>query len=708
MNNLVKLNDKNIFITILSLQIAIIAFFFLNNINIHISPLPEILSIIFLLFIPGFLVIRFLKIKDINPLEFIMYDLGLSIAFLMFVGFMMNLIYPLLGIKNPLTFLNVFFTINSIIIIMLILTFIKTNMFDEPIFLKKDAFKCPAFYFFLILPFISIIGTYSMNIFNINMILMVLFGLIALVPIFIAWDKFIPKNLYPFATFMVSLSLLFSSSLISFYIWGYDIQNEYYLSKLVITNSLWDPKVSLASNSMLSIVFLAPILSIFSGIKLVWIYKVVYPFIFAFVPLALYKIFQKQTNSKIAFFSSFFFMSFFVFFHEMLQLARQEIAELFLVLILLLFLNENIMKMKKSIMLLIFASALIVSHYGISYIFIGLLLGTYIFTYAYQRKAILFKKEFFNKDSISHNKFISSSILLFLVVLAISWYSYTAQSTNFSVVIKLISNISSSLNDLMNPQSAQGYAIIVSGTATKIGVYSKFLQILSQVFIVIGVICVFFNYMKINLKTEYLGITLGSLTLCFLAIFTPYLASALNTSRLYQISLIFLSVFCIIGGLAILKIISRSRLSFNKSLKILSIFLAIILLFNTGFANQIFNEPTSISLTNTVDYPQFNQKEVYGSNWIFTYSNNGNIYADNYRSLLLQSDFISVKTLDYLNSLPRNTYLYLGNANIKNNTIAVRERSGVTHKIVYINSNMFTNGSNQIYDNSGSKIFFKR
>lgn len=691
--------NKNIFLVILSLQISIISLFFLDRLSINIPLLQEFLSLIYLLFIPGFLILKFLKVKNICLIENVIYSLGLSLSFLMFLGISMNFLYPLIGIKNPISFESIFFSVNGFTILMIITTFKLTKTWNNHNFLKNNCFKHPAFHFLLILPFISILGTYIMNIFNMNTLIMILIVILSLIPILIAWQKIIPKKLYPMAIFMISLSLLLSSSLISFYLWGWDIQFEYYLSNLVLTDNLWNYKIPVEYNAMLSVVILAPIISIFTGIKLIWVFKIVYPLIFAFVPLALYKIFKTQTNSKIAFLSSFFFISFFGTSQTMLQLARQEIAEIFLVLILMLLTNDYISKIKRSILVLTFCVSLIVSHYGLSYIFIFTILISLIFIYIY--------KKFIINKQFESNEIISSTLIFFVIIAALSWYMYISSSISFEIIVKLISHISSSFNEFFNPDVAQGYAILISKPLTFSGHINKYIQIIAQTLIVIGIISIILNYVKINLKLEYLGLIIGGVIICFLAIFTPYLASALNTSRLYQIALIFLSVFCIIGGLSLLKLISRNKLSLEKSLKILSIFLTVFILINTGFVNQLFNEPTAVSLTNNVDYPKFNQKEVAGANWLDNYSINKNkIYADDYKSLLILSFSGSFKTFEFVYLFPQNSYIYLGSSNIKNNTVAMKMRKGVNQDRDYADSKIFTEKSNKIYDNSGSEIFY--
>ena len=194
----------------------------------------------------------------------------------------------------------------------------------------------------------------------------------------VVYDKFIPKELYPMTIFSLSISLLFSTSLITNYITGWDINLEYYFSNLVVTNSYWNASLPEILNSMLSLVIFVPIFSKISGLNVVGIFKIIYPIIFAFVPLGLYSVYKKQTNNKIAFIGCFLFISVFMFFVSMPYLARQEIGELFVVLMVMLMVEKNLSNKHISILTLFFIPAILVSHYSLDYIYIFLLLCTYL------------------------------------------------------------------------------------------------------------------------------------------------------------------------------------------------------------------------------------------------------------------------------------------------------------------------------------------
>ena len=106
---------------------------------------------------------------------------------------------------------------------------------------------------------------------------MLIYVIIALVPIMIAFDKFITKKMYPTDNFYIFDSLLLSYSLISNYITGWDIHVEYYFSNLVVTNSYWNFSIPELLNAMLSLVIIVPIFSKISGLSVSRYFQDYYP-----------------------------------------------------------------------------------------------------------------------------------------------------------------------------------------------------------------------------------------------------------------------------------------------------------------------------------------------------------------------------------------------------------------------------------------------
>jgi uncharacterized membrane protein len=363
---------------VLTIQLAFWGTIGLDAVGLQIPIVRQFIGFVYLTFIPGILVLRILKLHKLGSIETLLYTVGLSIATLMFTGLFMNTAYPFFGISGPISVTPLIITISILILILCIISYIMDRDHSNPSFIDVGEIVSPPVLFLCLIPFLSIFGVYLVNFQHNNTILMFLIILLAIIAVSIGFDKFIPKNLYPLAVFIIAISLLYHRSLISMYIWGWDIHHEFYLSNLVMANFQWDPTIPAPTNAMLSIAMVAPIYSIISNMDITWVFKIIYPLLFSLVPLGLYRVFQKQTNDKIAFLSCFFFVSLFIFYGEMLTLARQQIAELFLVLLILVMIDKNMDKIKRSFLYIVFGISLAVSHYGLSYIYMFCLISAWL------------------------------------------------------------------------------------------------------------------------------------------------------------------------------------------------------------------------------------------------------------------------------------------------------------------------------------------
>ena len=292
----------------------------------------------------------------------------------MFSGLVINQAYPYLGITRPIAALPLLITLSAEVDVLCLLAIVRDRAFSAPDSLELRAIITPATLALCLIPFVSIFGTYVMNHTNNNTILLLLIVLIAATVILLTFRRDVPPHVYPLAVFVSGLSLLYYETLISNYLQGYDIEFEKYLAGLVIANGSWNPALAFGYyNSALSVVLLGPILSLTCGISIVWVLKVVYPLIFALVPVALYVVFRDQTNDKVAFVSAFLFVAVQEFFVELPAIARQEIGELFLVLIVLVLVDKQ--TKRRNLLTIIFAFALVISHYSLSYVYISLLIA---------------------------------------------------------------------------------------------------------------------------------------------------------------------------------------------------------------------------------------------------------------------------------------------------------------------------------------------
>ena len=706
LNNPLQMNDwpiKKFIIVVQAIQFGIWGTIGLDILGLQIPIIRQLIGFIYISFIPGIIILRILKLHKLGNIETLLYSVGLSIALLMFTGFLMNMFYPLLGIFKPISLIPLIITMSAVVSILCVLSYMRDKEFNDPSYIELEVALSSPVLFLCTLPFLAVFGTYLVNFYQNNILLMFLIVVISLIVILIGFDKFIPTKLYPLAVFVIAISLLFHNALISMYIWGWDIHVEYYIANLVITNSIWNSTIYSNVNAMLSIVMLAPIFSAITDMNLTWVFKIIYPLLFSLVPLGLYRVFQKQTDDKIAFFSVFFFMSFLVFYVEMLQLARQQIAELFLVLMILLLIDKNMNKVKRSLLLIVFAFSLGVSHYGLSYIFMASLIVIWAISYFYeqcQNKNVTFD--------------ITMSFVLLFITFVISWYMYISSSSSLNSIIHIGNHIAHSFfTDFLNPEFAQGAAIILQKSASPLHDVGKYLHLITQFFIGIGIFTLILNRSKLAFEKEYAAFSVVNFMILLFGIAVPFFASSLNTSRLYQIALIFLAPFCVIGGITFFNWVIGMGRSIKIDQykdhwpKIVSIFLVIFMLFNSGWMYEVAKDsPTSISLS-AIDYPVFNEQEVISAKWL----NNvkvGMIYADYFRWLLPNSlEWGTVATIsDDINKMKLNSYIYLGTFNIWEEKVLISHKKGLNRIREYINSTNMTSHRNKIYDNNGSDVYY--
>jgi len=591
-----------------------------------------------------------------------------------------------------------------------------------------------SFYLFS-LPLISIIGVLFYRTYQNSNILSILIILLSMIPLLVVFNK-INNNFLMIAIISISVALLYCTSFNSNYLWGADSHQEYYFANLVKKYSFWDSEIPNNYNSMLSVVMLAPIISIISGISLIWVFKIIYPLVFSIVPLILYRLYKNQTNHKVSFLAVFFFISVFTYYTEMVGLARQQIGEIFFSLIILLLIDKNIVSnlFKRKILLYTYGASLILSHYSLSYIFIGSAIFVLLLYYI-QKKIFAhnilkkFRGTYLNPDiSTLETMTINTNFIIFLLIFNIGWYIFTSEAKTFLMIITLFKNISRTVFlDLFNPEAVQGLYILLSREKTYLHQITKIMHILMQFFISIGIIDTIMKKNKGKIKYEFISFSIFCFILNIFSLILPYLSSSLNTSRIYHITLTFLSPFSVLGIISIFK---RAHLvnTINKetSLKFLSIILSIFLLFNTGFMytltnidDSIVNPFWNINYGETTDrlvlYNSYTPiEDIASAKWLSKYRGLLNVFSDyrgrnnplNAYSMISRNEVVLISETS--RDIDEKSYVYIRKFNLYDNLMdGPRTLIGTT--IVFNSTNIISELSkkgNIIYSNGGSVLYF--
>jgi len=745
--NPITLNDwriRSYFIAILGLQLGLLFVQLLGSTNSYILFLQAILGFAFFSFIPGIIVLRILRIHTISTIETLLYAVGLSIAILMVTGLFMSVLYPIFGISRPLSPDSTLLTVNITTFILLFLSLVVDKKSPEPGYIDTKAFLSgPAFLLYLV-PLLTIIGTYFVNQYHSNGILMLVILFIAVIPILIGFDRVIPEALYPLAIVSISVSLLLHTSLISPYIWGYDIHYETFLANLVIDNAFWDFTSPGNVNAMLSVVLLAPMYSYITGLDLTWVFKSVYPIIFALVPLGLYHVFRRQVGAKSAFLACFFFASFIIFYAEMASLARQEIAELFLVLLIMIMVARNIPRRTHFALFAVFGASLVVSHYGTSYIYLLSLIMVWLYmtlsSIAATRKDTIPERlrktagKWFSGGSLVNSdgkRTITAAHVLFFTGFTLGWYMFVAGGTSFDTIMSIIDHIGNTIFvDLLNPEATEGLDLLISTPQSPLHTFAKVLHLITLALIIVGFIAICFWRTNTTFSKEYIALSFIALIFGVAGIVVPNFSSTLNTSRLYQIVLIILSPLCVIGGISILAAtgtyitkLRRSWFTGRTPLILISVLFSLLFLFSTGWIYECTNDqPTSIALSQdsiknygggtpkNVFYGTFiPEHDVFGARWLGKYMKDDSVvYADRTRKDNVLTSYGNLaRTPPFLpktdfKPVP-GAYTYLGTYNIVERSASGPEEYYDYWSIEEIYPAICRN--NKIYSNYQSEIY---
>lgn len=733
---------------------------FLDEAGRPLELLQVMVSLIIILFIPGTLFLRLLKWEyRESSMEVLLYTLGISVAIILFLGFMLDLVLGFMGVIRTLTPGSFNTALVILILIMSYLIYrqgprknnrIKVELPSPDLGFNFKALQginsmdirnmiSPPLLLILLVPFLGILSAHLMNLYDLNLLAMVLIILIGVVTLLIGFKKF-PERIFPLAIFLIALSLLYHKSLITTYIWGWDVSFEYYMAQEVVRNGYWVMQTPNNYNSMLSVVILGPALSFFTGLNMVWVFKVVYPFLFALMPVSMYFIFKKQLNSTMACLSVFLFIFMFTFYTEMLALLRQTIAELFLVLLILLMVSSDLKRSRRSFLAVIFSLGIVVSHYGLSYIwmfaliFCGVLLllntpldkiNTFIIHLlplkltleekisipdsSYQQEyleedlnpvgVINFKrislKGLWNNDSSPRtikliqkyredraDKFFSWPLVLLFIIFLITWYLYTASSSPLISIINAINDIFSNILSFMDPDASQGLSLVLVQQKSFLRDIHKYLYLVSQFLVALGIMALLLKQNVGMFKKEYKIFSLAAFFLLVAGVAVPFLSSQFNTSRLLHMALIFLSPFFMVGifwGFSLLKSFFK-RIPLKRGvLRFSAVFLLVILVMDSGLVYQFFptEEGISIAMDPDYDFPKFNQQEVRSSDWVKNNFGLEGIYADKHRASVLRSFLPDCEEIPvYKDLIQSDYYVFMGTMNILKNGVYLYQMTG--------------------------------
>jgi uncharacterized membrane protein len=561
-------------------QVAFYLSFFFD-----IAVARQVIGFLYLTFIPGFVIAKLLKQDNLGLAETVLFSVGLSIAFVMLGGLVVNEVGLLVGIKQPLEPSLLVLVFSGFVLLGTLACYFRGSHDLQSVGLTKGTIL--KLFVLCLLPVLSIVGAYVANVTgNTSVLLLALVAVLAVFVVVVFSKRLITPKLYLVIVFIIAITLLFEWTLISNYVQGYDIKLEYYVATLTQGNGFWNAAASFSVvnfgrfYSMLSITVLPTIYSNILNVNIGWVFKIVYPLIFALVPLALYLLWREKFGVTTAFISVFLFMSQLTFYTELLAVTRQMIAEVFFVLLLIILFSKRISSQNRKILFAIFGFCLVVSHYTIAILFAFLILLVWLVGY------------FTNKLS----KNISLSMVVLFLVLMFAWYHFTSSSATLTSIVQSFDSIVSGLGNFLNLASRGATVMQGLGLAAApipLSNVSRVIAYATEFFILIGFLVLLLQPKRKEFDSEYFTLCSGAILILAMCILLPNFANSINMTRFYHVLLFLFAPFFAIGCVEAFRFASRrSRIAIRRKTEIYSlIFIALLLgsyfLFQTNFVYEV-------------------------------------------------------------------------------------------------------------------------
>lgn len=691
--------------------------------------LRQFFGFVFLTFLPGFVILRALGLKTDSVAVELSLSVSVSIALVMFLGLLANTLYPLLGISAPLSTLPLIITISALTLAICILSQIKgidinTDMYSQLFHNEintKGVILCVVS---ISLFCLSIVGALHHNVF---LLVSVIAGtaVIFATPIFLY--KHIPSRYYMFAIFVVSLSLLLQTSLISSRIMGWDIFGEYSVFESVRVAGYWTPPGIVSAQdptsnlySILSVTILPTVYSTVLNLNGELLFKTIFPFIFCFVPIFLFKTYETQLGKIVALLSVIFFIAEPMNLYGLapLSLTREMITYLFLSAIILCFVKRDIDLKIRRILVITFSTGLAVSHYSLAF------LSVFFIAFVFIAMRITGRK-----DSM-----LNLTLVLCIAGITFGWYMYVA-SPPLNKLNWSLHNISSRLtSDIFDFQNRLDPGMTVLSPTRQVmslnGLIHKIVVYICEFFVMVGAIVLLVKPKKFKLHPVFRWMAVFAAFLLLVCIAVPNVAPTLNFMRFYRYSMIFLAPLFTLGGVYFLgflrrmsnRPLARPRFVFrNFRLLMMTIVLVVFFLYRSGFVNTVTGDlPYSYSLDfdrmkqstffnvgNSLYFVYVPEQDLFGARWLaLQIGNSSLVYADYGMGITILSSYT---TLNHQNigfimngtlSKPE-SYIYLRSFNVLGGLIP--------HPQDYLNLSDLSPSLSKncrIYSNGASDVYF--
>ncbi len=567
--------------------------------------LAPVLGFLVFTILPGLAILYILKVDQVDYLERLLLSVGMSLVFLIVVGLVVNLLYPLFGYSTPLSIPSLAIS-NSVAAALLCLGgyFRNKEKVGQVVSMPswpKDKLLWPLV-LSAVFPLLSILGTQLMGAYGDNRVLLLLFFLVPIyIVLLILLRKRVWAGTYPVAIGMISIALLLTWGLTSDYLIGGDIYVEYLAIRATLEHNYWSISDSPDPVSMsLGISLLSAIYSQLLRISAVYTLKVVILLLTTVVPLSVYVLSRRFLDPLYSFLASCFFMVQLPFINVLPRVGRVDIALIFFALALVTLLKLKVSDLQQRTLFIVFGLALAPTYYMTPLLLFILVLALWVASPLIRRSA-------------GREPFVQgTTVALFATAIFVWWGQIT--SAAFTSYVNVVMDMAKSVGRLtVSEMEGTWVAGLYQISGGYLRITRVILQHLVNALVGIGVIYAIFKRKKLGLDVSYLVVIAASLLVLTLYLVSPLVSMHYGGDRLFIQILVVLSPAFIIGCLGIS--LSKSRLT----LILISVLLVSQFFVSTFTADQIMGIPSSVMLNRegtNHDTSYIYKSEVAAAQWL--------------------------------------------------------------------------------------------
>jgi len=634
-----------------------------------------LIVVIVLGFVPGYLLLRGLGVRNLHVSHTVLYSVGSSLVFTAVLGVTASAVLPELGIRRPLeqgTF-GPFVTLVIAVAWALVRQRPNRNTVAVPEVGTVDI--ATAALAGAILAAGAVAVELAPTALTHVPILTLLFGVITLL-VLVVTDRIDPR-LYPLVVFMAALALLYHTSLVSNYVWGWDIQITYHNVERILMAGQWSASVQTLRNPLVILLVVPAVISNLTQLSPDVVFTVLSPIMTALIPVGTYWIGREFLPPKRAVLAALLVPATFLFFTQVP--GKQQLGEFYMVGLVLLILSTDRPSLQQ-VLFPVFALGLVFAHYSTAIVF-GLVLfacGAYLLV-----QWLVFGGD---RPAVTLGKFATIPVFI------IGWYMYVSENAIFFnlfmvplLAVRQLLTVAAGSDQSV--QSRTGLYYLTLSLSSLVQQTYRLLHISVFAFLAAGGIAELPTALRggQNRRQAFVYGIVGGFVLLFAV---SVLAHArLGIDRVYEWGIVIFAPLVVLGWFRTAKLCrslwgrlpGRSRSVTGQSATTLfASLLVVFLLFNAGVV-QYATDTTGRSFPMQYperDYPVFEEGEVRAASWLHEHTDETLVYGDEYSRLVLSRSFGQnerIRRLRPNSGLPAGACLFYRKANVQGRIVLTVE-----------------------------------